>query len=280
MEVKLAKMKVELKDEIRYSLSYAESGELNFNDLIGREVTIRHNGLINCSVCDKKIPKVFGQGFCYPCFMNAPENSECIIRPELCEGHLGKGRDAEWEERNHNQEHIVYLALTSAIKIGVTRKSNLVSRWIDQGAWKAIILAEVPYRRLAGEIEVAMKEFITDKTNWRKMLKNEMFLEGDLLAMKDEMAENLDEMYHHYISPDDEIITLNYPVTEYPAKVVSLNLDKNPEVKGVLKGIRGQYLIFDEGRVFNVRKHTGYTVDLQVGDQKESTQEAIQTTLF
>jgi len=148
----ITKMPAKLEDQIQYYWRY-DGGMVHMNELIGRDIELTFEGVINCMVCGKKTKKSFGNGACYNCFMNAPEASPCIIKPELCEAHLGKGRDVEWEDKFHNQPHIVYLAKSSAIKVGVTRDTQVPTRWIDQGASEAIILAEVPYRQLAGEIE-------------------------------------------------------------------------------------------------------------------------------
>jgi hypothetical protein len=55
----------------------------------------------------------------------------------------------------------------------------------------------------------------------------------------------------------------NFPVQEYPTKVVSFNLDKNPVAQGTLMGIKGQYLILDSG-VINLRKYGSYLVSVEV----------------
>lgn len=273
---KLSKMKTELASPVKYWL-YTNEEELYMNDLIGKDIQLKHTGVINCTVCDRVTKKVFGQGFCYPCFANAPENSECIIRPELCLGHEGKGRDPEWEEKYHVQDHTVYLALTSGVKVGITRGGNENVRWVDQGAWKAIKLAEVPDRYTSGLVEVALKEYISDKTNWQRMLKDERNLEADLLDSKEELIEYLPEELQDFISDDDDVTEIEYPVEEYPIKVKSLNFDKTPELGGKLVGIRGQYLIFDGGMVINLRKFSGYNIEISIG---ESTNEGEQTSLF
>lgn len=276
MEAHLRKMRVENDSPVKYWLNTSE-GELFMNELIGNELTLEFTGEINCCVCKQTTKKAFGGGFCYPCFMNAPENSECIIRPELCLGHEGKGRDPEWEAKNHVIPHVVYLALTSGAKVGVTRGGNEFTRWIDQGAWKTIKLAEIPNRNLAGLIEVELKEHISDKTNWQRMLKGEKNELVDLLDLKDDLIEELPEDFHHFISEDDEVYEIEYPVENYPVKVKSMNFDKTPVVGGVLTGIRGQYLIFDNTNVINIRKFTGYNIKVKIGEQK---QQVAQQTLF
>ena len=247
-------------DTILYSLS---DGAL-VNAFIGHSMQFSFLNEIRCVSCSSKIKKTYNDGYCFKCFESSPENSPCVIRPELCRGHLGEGRDVQWEQENHNTSHIVYLALTDVVKVGVTRKSNLLNRWIDQGAYQATILAETPNRYEAGRIEVAMKDLITDRTNWRKMLTNDMDESIDLLQEKWQMEETLPGDLTNFFSDSEEVITLNYPVLEYPKKVQSIQLDKTATWKKKLNGIRGQYFIFDDGSVLNIRKHSGYLVQIQV----------------
>ena len=257
----LRKMRTELgEDLIQYRLSL--SNEVNMNDFIGKNIRIDWHGTINCQKCSKVTKKSFGEGFCYNCFVSAPEAAECIIRPELCRAHLGEGRDPEWEQKHHNQPHVVYLAASSAVKVGITRIDQVPTRWIDQGASSAIVIAETSNRFEAGTIEVALKDFFTDKTHWQKMLKNDIDESIDLVEEKWSLEEQLPNDILEFFSEDDEILELNYPVNAYPQKVKSLSLDKTPIVSGVLEGIKGQYLLFEGGQVFNVRKHTGYYVEI------------------
>jgi hypothetical protein len=256
----LQKMKTSLDQEVRYHMSLNE--ELPISAFIGTEVTIRWTGKIFCQSCGKSTKKSFGEGFCYPCFTTAPEAAECIIRPELCRAHLGQGRDPEWEQNHHNVPHIVYLAASDTVKVGVTRSAQIPTRWIDQGAASAIILAETPNRYEAGLLEVALKSFFTDKTNWQRMLKNDIDHSIDLLEEKWTLHDQLPADLQQYFSEKDEVIELRYPVVEFPLKVTSLSLDKSPEIRGVLQGIKGQYLLFEGGQVINIRKHTGYEIEL------------------
>jgi hypothetical protein len=254
----LHKMHTEFGEPIKYRLKLGDD-EILVNDLLGQKISIEFDGRIDCVSCGVRTKKAFGQGFCYPCFANSPDNAECIIRPELCEGHLGGGRDPEWENRHHVQPHFVYLALSSGLKVGITRDTQIPTRWIDQGASSAIILAEVPYRRLSGEIEVALKEFYSDRTNWQRMLKNQV-LEADLLEMKKEAKSRLTEELQQYVTKDEKIWNLNFPSLDTPEKVKSQRLEKVFSVEGVLTGIKGQYLIFDNLNVINIRNHAGYFV--------------------
>tara|TARA_Y100001934_G_scaffold59531_1_gene73755 strand:- start:1847 stop:2686 length:840 start_codon:yes stop_codon:yes gene_type:complete len=272
----LKKMRVENGTPIKYWL-LTQKGEVLVNDFIGKNLMLEYTGVINCVVCSRLTKKSFGNGSCYPCFINAPENSECIIRPELCLGHEGKGRDPVWEMENHVVPHTVYLALTSGIKVGITRKGNEFTRWIDQGAWKSIKFAEVPDRYTSGIVEVELKNYISDKTHWQKMLKDDRNEEINLLEAKDDLISYLPDSLQDFVSDEDDIYEFHYPVETYPTKVKSLNFDKTPTIEGKLEGIRGQYLIFEDGKVINLRKFTGYNICLTVQDSVAKT---VQKTLF
>lgn len=260
MKGHLHKMRVSLNEQVEYTLNWGSG--ICMNDFIGKKISLRFEGVINCQKCGKRTKNSFGEGFCYPCFASAPEAAECIIRPELCRAHLGEGRDVEWEEKHHNQPHIVYLAASDVVKVGVTRTTNIPSRWIDQGAMSAIRLAETPNRYEAGRLEVALKSMFTDKTNWRKMLKNDFDEAIDLEEEKWNLHDQLPADLTEFFSENDEIIEINYPVNVYPEKVKSLSFDKEPFIEGVLNGIKGQYLLLDGDRVLNIRKHTGYEIEI------------------
>ena len=260
MKLLLTKMKTQMGSEIDYFFECPEK-DILVNTYIGKQISLKWNGRIDCSKCLKKTDKSFGQGFCYSCFISAPEASPCILHPELCEAHLGKGRDIEYELKYHNQPHIVYLAATDIVKVGVTKISQVPTRWIDQGANKAIILAEVPNRYLAGKIEVALKDHFSDKTNWQSMLCNFQDETINLENEKWHIHEILPSDLSCYWSEDDSIHTFNYPVEIYPTKVTSLTFDKTPEINGMLKGIKGQYLLFEDGQVLNIRRHTSYQIE-------------------
>jgi hypothetical protein len=259
MELELYKMKTALQEQVQYKL-VSEEATIEMNPLIGKKISMQSTAKFRCQNCRRFVKKLFAQGFCYDCFMKSAAASPCIINPELCEGHLGKGRDPEWEKANHVQPHFVYLAVASAVKVGVTRFSQVPTRWIDQGASYAIKIAETPYRKLAGDIEVALKECFTDKTSWQAMLKNEIG-DFDLVDEKWQLESVLPADLAQYMTDDDEIVEINYPVLEFPKKVTSISFDKTPLIEGTLIGIKGQYLILDGGRVLNIRKHDGYYID-------------------
>ena len=259
----LLKMETKLVNPIEYELPIGDE-LIYMNPLIGKYIALKWLKEIYCVACGRKTNKSFAQGFCYPCFLSAPETSECIFRPELCRAQDGIARDMEWAENHCLQDHIVYLAISSGIKVGVTRSGQIPTRWIDQGAWQAIKLAKTPNRYTAGLIEVALKEHISDRTNWQRMLKNQLIEGVDLTIAKKDMIAHLPSDLQNYISEEDNITEINYPVNEYPEKVKSLSFDKLGEIAGRLWGVKGQYLIFDDGTVVNMRKHTGYMVELEV----------------
>lgn len=261
-KIELRKMPVVLNDD--NSVSYFINGRIPINQFIGKEIKVTFHGNIYCIACGRKTSKSFSQGFCFPCFKNSPLNSECIINPELCKAHLGEGRDPEWEEEHHNKPHYVYLAATDKVKVGITRDTQIPTRWIDQGASEAIKLAKTPNRYLAGVIEVALKDTFDDKTNWQSMLKNNIDESIDLLQTKHELEKILPGDIAQYICDEDEVTHISYPVLEYPKKIKSINLDKDLSFSGKLMGIKGQYLIMDNERVINIRKYAGYEVSIEV----------------
>ena len=232
--------------------------------LVGQHLEFRVNKTIQCAnpECKRITPKSYSQGYCFPCARSLARCDLCIMRPETCHYHLGTCREPEWGLSNCFTPHIVYLANSSGAKVGITRKTNTPSRWIDQGAISALPILEVKTRLESGLIEKALKSFITDKTNWRTMLKNETE-PADLVTTRTsllgEVSSLVDELDAKTL-PDD-IINIDYPVLKYPTKVVSLSFDKNPVISGVLNGIKGQYLLLESG-VLNVRKFSSYHLTL------------------
>lgn len=261
----LTKMKTTLNESslAEYQLSLGDES-IALNEYINRSLRITFKNEFECTACKKSIKKLFGQGFCYPCFMNAPENSPCIIRPELCEAHLNKGRDLEWEIKNHLQEHVVYLALSGGLKVGVTRKTQIPSRWIDQGAELAVPIAVTPNRYLAGAIEVELKNYFSDKTPWQKMLKGST---DTLWNLEDEREKAIAKISGHnalYTTNQPSPTSIKYPVNQYPQKIKSLKLDKETVIEGRILGIKGQYILLDNDRVINIRSHSGYKVEFSI----------------
>lgn len=255
----LRKMQTEIGSPIQYYLVF-ENDFINMNQGLGKELRIDFIKY-QCLNCGEDKP-IYRQGFCRSCFFETPRAGDWIMRPELSTAHLGKeDRDLEFEKKMQLQPHIVYLANSSDIKVGVTRKSQIPTRWIDQGAHEAIEIVEVPNRYMAGITEVALKEHVSDKTSWQKMLKNDI-QDVDLVEWRNKLKASIpDEVIDYYLD-DKEETHLEFPVLKYPEKVKSLNLDKTPSYKGILKGIKGQYLIFGDNTVFNVRGSEGYYVGI------------------
>ncbi len=269
---RLRKMPAEAGNPVAYELKVGDTA-VPLNELIGRTLRLDFEGVIRCINCDRTTKKSFSQGFCYPCFRKLAACDSCIMSPEKCHFHLGTCREPEWGERNCMVEHVVYLANSSGLKVGITRGSQVPTRWIDQGAVDAIPMLRVSSRYLSGLVEVVCKQHVADRTNWRAMLKGDVpeldlqderrkllsLIDEDLAQLKQQHGESSIQMV------DEAALSLGYPVQVWPAKVKTHNLDKIPEVEGLLEGIKGQYLMLDTG-VLNIRKFTGYEVRFRVLD--------------
>ena len=257
----LQKMQTEFLSPIQYYLVFEDSF-LNVNQLIGKEIEISFQGY-QCLNCGKQ-KKIFRQGYCYECFMSSASVGEWIIRPELSTAHLDiEDRDLVYEKRVQLQPHIVYLALSSDVKVGVTRKTQVPTRWIDQGAIEAIAIVEVPNRYLAGITEVALKDHFADKTSWQKMLKNNV-PDVDLVSERNNVLQWLPEEIKPYFTKEQELYKIDFPIATYPTKINSLNLEKTPSFTGKVNGIKGQYLLFEDGTVFNIRSNEGIVVKIDI----------------
>ncbi len=264
------KMPAEAGEPVTYSIAVGDS-RIPLNEYLGKQVRIDFEGVIRCINCDRTTKKSFNQGYCFPCFRKLAACDTCIMSPEKCHYHLGTCREPEWGETHCMVEHVVYLANSSGLKVGITRGTQVPTRWIDQGAVDAIPMVRVATRYLAGLVEVACKAHVADRTNWRAMLKGDVpelnlaeerqrilgLIADDLSALKESHGpDSIREV-------DEDGLGLSYPVAVWPEKVKTHNLDKAPEVEGVLEGIKGQYLILDTG-VINIRKFTGYEVRFRV----------------
>ena len=270
----LSKMRAELgtanhNDEVNYFLRVGKD-ELPLNPYIGNHLKLEFLGDIICKNCGNKTKKSFSQGFCFPCMRRLAQCDMCILKPETCHFHKGTCREPEWGEKNCFVPHFVYLSNTSGLKVGITRHTQIPTRWIDQGATQATIMFKVENRLQSGLVETAFKALIADKTNWRTMLKENQ-PDLDLLAKADELKTSLQPDSGHEAAvfsaeaigdQDSDVASIRYPVLEFPKTIKSHNFDKNPLVEGTLAGIKGQYLIFDTG-VINIRKFSSY--DIRVG---------------
>ena len=236
---------------------------IHLNPFIGQKIILNFSGTIRCVHCQRVTKKSFSQGYCFPCARSLAQTDLCIVRPHTCAFFEGGCRDSEWGEKNCMTDHVVYLANSSGLKVGITRQENRFNRWIDQGASKAIPIARVSKRIDAGKIEAHLSKNLSDKTNWRKMLTNQV-PEIDLQSQKELVLKSMPEGIS-WEPLTEPVYSFRYPVHTYPEKVKSHNLDKTPTVEGRLLGIKGQYFILDTG-VLNIRKFTGYELKLDVED--------------
>ena len=255
------------KSPVQYQLPLDDELIL-LNDYIGKKIKLNYIGEIHCVECGRKTNKNYNQGFCFPCFKSLAKCDMCIMKPETCHYHEGTCREPEWGEKFCFQEHYVYLANSSGIKVGITRGTQIPTRWIDQGASEAMPIFKVSNRLLSGKLEIVLKDHVSDRTDWRKMLKGKPE-HVDLAAKRDELInlakKEIQAIKKEFAESDIELlneeqININFPVEDYPEKVKSLNFDKTPEIEGVLQGIKGQYLILDIG-VLNIRKFGGYHIE-------------------
>jgi len=267
----LAKMEATLSDTVSYQLPL-DDHRVPLNEAIGESIAIEHIGDIHCIHCGRRSKKSFSQGYCYPCFTKLPQCDTCIMSPERCHFHHGTCRDPAWGEKYCFTDHFVYLANSSGVKVGITRGTQLPTRWIDQGATQGLPIFRVQTRYQAGLIEDCIREFVADKTSWQKMLKGNAesvdlaAIRDDLLAKAESGLELLEQEFGLQALQrlyNETTTEINFPVHEFPEKVKSFNLDKQPLVEGVLKGIKGQYLILDTG-VINIRKYTAYNVQFSI----------------
>lgn len=258
----LSKMQASIGAPIKYELNF---GDLSFDltSKVGKHLHLTYSGNIFCAHCGKKTKKSYAQGHCYPCTMKLASCDLCILKPETCHFDKGTCREPSWGEENCFKSHIVYLANSSGLKVGITRKTQIPIRWIDQGAGQALPILEVRNRFISGQVEVLFKKYISDKTDWRKMLKGEPE-PIDLIHWRNQLLNDLSEELRPFdvVTLDESILHFTYPIERYPEKVTSFNLDKISEISGKLIGIKGQYLIFETG-VLNVRAHAGYEVTIE-----------------
>lgn len=264
----LRKMRAEKNEPVSYSLPLGDVS-VPLAPFLGKTLHLRYQGNIFCTACGRKTPKSYNQGHCFACFRKLASCDMCILKPETCHYAAGTCREPEWADAHCNIPHIVYLANSSGLKVGITRESQVPTRWMDQGATQALPIFRVGTRYQSGLVEVTLAQHIADKTNWQALLKGESepvdlaFWRDDLL---DRCAPELAALKTRFPGqiqalPEAAEQTFRYPVLQYPQKIRSLNMDTDPDVVGTLLGIKGQYLLFDTG-VINIRKFTAYQVEL------------------
>lgn len=262
------KMVTELLTPVNYELRLGEN-RIPLNPLIGKQISFKFTGRIFCVHCKKITKKSFNQGYCYQCFISLAQCDMCILKPETCHFAKGTCREPDWGEKFCFQPHIVYLANSSGLKVGITRQTQLPTRWIDQGAVQALPIFKVASRYLAGLIEVIFAKQVSDKTSWQQMLKAKA-KPIDLILRRNELIAHcqpeLEQLCQRFSQSDieylshEQTVNIEFPVSSYPDKIKTFNLDKNAEVSGILQGIKGQYLLLDTG-VINIRKYSGYELE-------------------
>ena len=267
----LRKMKTELAKEVRYFLRCGDV-QVSLNECIAKSIEIQFTNVIHCIQCGRQTKKSFQQGYCFPCLCRLQECNLCTIHPERCLVESQGCPKDNWAHEQCHQTHIVYLANSSALKVGITRHTHVPTRWIDQGAVQALPIIQVPNRYQSGMVEMILKKYVSDKTNWRQMLKGpaeeiDLRAERDrLLSLAQKEIQCVKKSFKENgltILENAEVVTINYPVQHYPKKITSLSLDKTPNVHGVLQGIKGQYLLLDRG-VMNIRKFGGYEITIKI----------------
>ena len=261
----LSKLVARLEAPVRYAFRLDQQ-ELPVNPLIGKTLRLEYLGAIHCTHCGRKTKTSFSQGYCYPCMQKLAQCDICIMSPERCHYDAGTCREPGWGEQFCMTDHVVYLANSSGVKVGITRATQVPTRWLDQGASQALPILRVATRQQSGFVEDLLRSQVADKTNWRALLKGDA-APVDLAAIRDQLfdacAAGLGELQQRFgiqaiqLLGDQQPLEIRYPIEAYPAKISSFNLDKNPIAEGTLLGIKGQYLLFDTG-VINIRKYTAY----------------------
>lgn len=265
----LRKMASRLEQPVSYALRLGEAS-IPLNPLLGQRISLRHTGRILCVHCGRLTKKSFNQGYCFPCFQRLAQCDSCIIHPEKCHFQQGTCREPEWGEEYCMQDHIVYLANSSGLKVGITRATQVPTRWIDQGAVQALAIIRVRSRLQSGTLEAVFRRHVADKTNWRDMLTPEsqvLDLPAEKASLLAQCSEELEELNLRFgafaisILTGVEPVDITYPVIGTPEKITALGFDKTPTLESELLGIKGQYLLFAEG-VINLRRFSGYEVAL------------------
>ena len=270
----LSRLQIHTSETLNYAFSLQGQHPISLNPLLGKSLSLNFSGKIQCIYCQRSIKKSFNKGYCFVCFKQLARCDQCIIKPELCHFHLNTCREPDWGKRVCMKNHIVYLSYTSGIKVGITRKANIPNRWYDQGATLALPIFEVNSRLLSGLLEVSLKAYFNDKTNWRKMLTHDHYDTDlyevasslfsqlsmtELLSQHPQFKTAMPKALYNHNTP----LKIHYPQIEKLDKISSFNAEKTPRVSGTLIGMKGQYLIFDTG-VINISKYQGYHVSFEV----------------
>ncbi|MDH3004553.1 MAG: DUF2797 domain-containing protein [Candidatus Shikimatogenerans sp. JK-2022] len=210
---------------------------------------------------------MFKDGFCKNCYF---ENFYLgIYHPIKCTSHLNiEYKNLKYEKTIELQKHIIYISITGNTKVGITIKNNFYNRLMDQGAIKAIIIAITPNRYLSGKIEKISKNFISDRTNYINMLTNNFKKDINLIKIKKKIFKFILKyytIYKNFLYKNNKIYKFYYPVLKYPTnKIYNFSFRNNLRLKEKLIGLKGQYLIFTNKKVLNIRNHIGYYLNLYI----------------
>ena len=241
--------------------------DMKMNSLIGQVLQFQVSSCRQCQGCEKNVKKIVA-GYCYPCSKRLACCDLCILKPHLCHYEQGTCREPQWGLKHCFSDHYLYLSVTSGIKVGLTRASQFQTRWIDQGAVKAVLLAQLSSRYQAGVVEEYLSKTFDDKTNWRHLitgqisqleLLEERFEQAKFLIKEEKKFENFS-----YKLLDYHPVEIHYPVEKFPQKAKTINLDKTSIFEDKLIGIKGQYLFFEELGALNMRKYQGYDINIEV----------------
>lgn len=267
----LEKLSVTPGEPARYRLGVrpgesSSAEDVDLNSLLNKELRIEFQQKITCAHCARDTRKSYGGGYCYPCFRTLARCDLCVVSPARCHYDAGTCREPEWGESFCMQPHLVYLANSSAPKVGITRPGNSLTRWLDQGATQGLVIAETLTRHLAGVLEAQIARQVGDRTDWRAMARGDAE-PADLAGLRDRVRGALEGLPPGVRwLPAEPVQELRFPVAAYPGRPERLRLDRTPVVAGALRGVKGQYLLFDHG-VFSVTQHRSYHVRITFQDQ-------------
>ena len=244
------------------------------NPLLGCGLEVRFLGQIECAECGQLTKKSYGGGYCYPCFATLARCDLCVMSPDRCHFHLKTCRDPEWGESFCMQPHTVYLANSSGLKVGITRQGRETKRWLDQGATQGLPLLTTTTRKEAGEVEVIIAKQLSDRTNWRLLVSQETS-PVNLADERNQLRGDLD--LPNVVWSMESERQFQFPVRQY-SPAVNFSLHKQT-VRGNLIGMKGQYLLFDNGAL-NISRHRSYHIELTVLDDPVSLDKEDQMELF
>jgi len=235
---------------------------LHLNSYIGHTIVIDGPVYTRCLGCRSVYKKLYKRGYCYLCFNNLAVCDLCVLQPHRCHFHLNTCREPDWGIKHCFQPHYVYLSYTDKVKIGITRVHNLTTRMMHQGAIACLPVLLVPSRKIAGLIEISVKEHFSMTTAWKGML-NSRDVDADVLyASRDLFYREFDHNAYQHVIPTwyKDVIRISYPLScDVTTSILQLPIHDR------LVGLKGMYMIFENG-VFNMRRLAGVTCEMTIFD--------------